>query len=765
MSSHLRLARSTGPALEWALHYVDRGYAIIPIPSRSKNPGIKNWQSLRLTREQIESHFGSGPRNIGVLLGEPSGNLIDVDLDHALCVELAPQYLPTTDAIFGRRGKPRSHWIYRCVDVPATKKFRSRTSGMVVELRSTGQQTVFPPSIHVSGEAIEWEDDDAEPALVDAAVLLDAIKKLQAEVLSKLGERSAAQDGPTAQKSGRERIELCVRHMQRMGCLDGNDGSLRLFAAACRCVEHDLAPDEALQAIRLYEQIRPFPRSWSDDQIRRRLADAEKVAKRGLALRSPELDGDLLLKLGERDPVSGRIVLSPSKTLPTTVAFIDRFYLHEFRPTLVSYADQFMVWQGNRYVVVEEAGLRHQLQPWLHDALRYQMNKQTKVLELVDFESNPSTVEAALKSLHARTHLPASMTPPAWLDGRDKGPDPHDLLPFPSGTLNLSNNEVIAPTPALFNINALDFEYDANAAAPEEWLKFLEQLWGDDDESVQLLQEWMGYCLLADTRQQKMLLMVGPKRSGKGTIGRVLTRLVGAGNVVGPTTSGLAGAFGLQPLLGKSLAIVSDARFGGDGISAVVERLLTISGEDNVTVERKYLPSVTMKLSTRFVFLTNELPRLSDASGALAGRFLMLQLTNSFYGKEDTGLTQRLLSELPGILLWAIEGLRRLRERGHFVQPASVRELQKDMEDMTSPVSTFVRDCCILELGAKVSVQSLYDAWRHWCEQDGRTTPTTKTIFGRDLRAAFPQLRRHGNGVFGRSYGGIRLRFEGEFDD
>lgn len=73
------------------------------------------------------------------------------------------------------------------------------------------------------------------------------------------------------------------------------------------------------------------------------------------------------------------------------------------------------------------------------------------------------------------------------------------------------------------------------------------------------LRTWFGYCLTGDTSQQKMLLIVGPKRSGKGTIARVLTRLIGNGNVSGPTTSSLAGPFGLQPLIGKTLAIVSDA--------------------------------------------------------------------------------------------------------------------------------------------------------------------------------------------------------------
>jgi putative DNA primase/helicase len=469
-------------------------------------------------------------------------------------------------------------------------------------------------------------------------------------------------------------------------------------------------------------------------------------------------DAEGLVPLGKRDPKTKRLVLSPKKTLPTVEAFVSEFYHHPQGRTIHSYAGTLLVWRGNRFVEVEEETLRQKLQPWLHGALRYVFNKQAGVLELVDFESNPGTVKAAVESLRAYAHLPVSVTPPSWLGGRAHPPDPRNLLPFPSGTLDLATGRILSPTPALFNINAIDFDYDPNPEAPERWIKFLEQLWGDDLESVALLQEWMGYCLVADTSQQKMLLLVGPRRSGKGTIGRVVTRLVGAANVVGPTTSSLGGLFGLQSLIGKSLAIVSDARFSGENIGVVVERLLCISGEDTLTVDRKFLGSVTMKLPTRFMFLTNELPRMSDSSAALAGRFLILRLTQSFYGKEDVTLTSTLMEELPGILLWAIEGLKRLMARGHFVQSQTTVDAVRELEDLASPVLAFVRDCCLVEIGQRVWVDDLYGAWKQWCERDGRTIVTTKQTFGRDLAAAAPRvIHRRGAGDVP-FYDGIALR-------
>ena len=98
----------------------------------------------------------------------------------------------------------------------------------------------------------------------------------------------------------------------------------------------------------------------------------------------------------------------------------------------------------------------------------------------------------------------------------------------------------------------------------------------------------------------------------------------------------------------------------------VVEELLSISGEDAKTISRKYLPDWTGMLKTRFLLLTNELPSIEDESGALASRFIVLALKNSFYGREDPRLFDRLEPELSGILTWALDGWDRLDSRGYF---------------------------------------------------------------------------------------------------
>jgi len=192
-----------------------------------------------------------------------------------------------------------------------------------------------------------------------------------------------------------------------------------------------------------------------------------------------------------------------------------------------------------------------------------------------------------------------------------------------------------------------------------------------------------------------------------------------------------------------------------------VERLLSISGEDGLTIDRKYLPSWTGRLPTRFMILTNELPRLADASGALARRFITLVLTNSFYGREDHGLAARLLAELPSILNWALDGRNRLFRRGFFVQPKSSKEVTQELEDLGSPISAFMRDCCDVGEGKTVEVETLFGKWQTWCIKCGRDRSGTVQTFGRDLRAAVPGLRvsqPRGGGARTRFYQGVGLK-------
>src|SRR5262249_30091074 len=126
--------------------------------------------------------------------------------------------------------------------------------------------------------------------------------------------------------------------------------------------------------------------------------------------------------------------------------------------------------------------------------------------------------------------------------------------------------------------------------------------------------------------------------------------------------------------------------------------------------------------------------------------------------KEDTTLTDRLLTELTGILHWAIAGWQRLRDRGYFVQPEASKSMMSDLADLASPIGAFIRERCIVGPGCQVERAVLYSAWKQWCEEHGRQPPGDDCTFGRNLRAAVPTI----GGAQPRTDDGGRIRvYEG----
>lgn len=193
----------------------------------------------------------------------------------------------------------------------------------------------------------------------------------------------------------------------------------------------------------------------------------------------------------------------------------------------------------------------------------------------------------------------------------------------------------------------------------------------------------------------------------------------------------------LQPLIGTTVAFLSDARFGGRSDKvAITANLLAISAGDPMTIDRKHKAAWTGRLATRLVIMSNELPSLRDNSPALANRFTPLILERSFLGREDVGLAGRIIAnELPGVLLWALEGWRRMRERGHFALPAASEEAIAEILDLGSPVAAFVNARCELGEGKSVETDALYRAYKAWCEATEQHA-VAPNVFGRDLGTA-----------------------------
>lgn len=425
-------------------------------------------------------------------------------------------------------------------------------------------------------------------------------------------------------------------------------------------------------------------------------------------------------------------ILHPKTPLPSAREFIARE-----RASLLRYNGDWLAYETAAYVELEDETVRRDLYHFLEHAKLPPSEKQREAgLDVGgDFQPDTNAVNKVVDALRAISHKPRdTFAPPCWLEG--EGPPARELVACRNGLLHLPTGELHDHTPRLFTRNALTFDYDAAAATPDRWLQFLESLWPGEPDAVALLQEVFGYVLIPDTSQQKIFLMVGPTRSGKGTVARVLTELVGPRNICAPSLADFGERFGLEPLLGKQLAILSDVRLDAKANhAAIAESLLRISGEDTVTVDRKFKSAWDGRLGVRFLLLSNVMPRFSDASPALANRFVPLIMSQSFLGNEDPDLLNKLLPELPGILNWAIDGWRRLHARGRFQLPGSSRDAIQQLIELAAPVATFIREECELDPPAEVSKAELFDAWRTWC-LNNNALPGEMNVFSNRLYAA-----------------------------
>lgn len=431
--------------------------------------------------------------------------------------------------------------------------------------------------------------------------------------------------------------------------------------------------------------------------------------------------------------------------------------------------EDFHEWRDGYYHTVRDADIRARLGAWLEREFR-----RVYALELKEWKEKADQggrvpkerpvktglVNDVVHALESLALLPSDTAAPSWIDG--DGPPASELVACRNGLVHLTTGRLIPPTAGFFSFTCSPFDYDPDAPTPSAWIRFLADVWPDDRASIDCLQEWFGYLLTGDNSQQKMLFLLGVSRGGKSTVANVLTQLVGERNVFGTSYGTLANDFGLWPLVDKSIALMGDGRTSGreELDRDAIEKMLKITGGDPVGINRKGKQFLSVVLRTRFVCVSNELPRLYDNSGAMVGRMILLHFARTFRGREDTGLLPRLLAELPGILLWAIDGLKRLRQRGRFVQPRSGEEQLSVLRDASAPVASFVREACRMGESYRVEKKKLYGVWVEWCKANGRKEPGSLEQFSIklfSLGAGITAGRERLDGERQYVYRGVRL--------
>jgi len=401
--------------------------------------------------------------------------------------------------------------------------------------------------------------------------------------------------------------------------------------------------------------------------------------------------------------------------------------------TLWRYKREYHHWDGSRYRPIHDEEAEAKVFSFL-------------LSEIEEKDVKPRLARTVLDCIRSISMLDSNRSAPFWIDGTSAGPDQGHIA-MANGILDVERlmageedlTQVLVPaSPNWFSPIVLHYDFDPQADCLQ-WLSFLEEIFEGDEERISLVQEWFGYCLIPDCSQQKMLFAYGEGANGKSVVLATLTAVLGQDNVSSVPLEHFGQRFALMATIGKLANIVPEI---GELDRVAEGTLKSFVAADVMTIDRKNRDPIAVRPTARMVLATNNLPRFTDRSDGVWRRMLLLPfLVQIPPEKQDKHLIEKLETELPGILNWSLVGLARLRQQGHFTEPAICRESLSDYRLESNPTRQFLQNHCLtVEIG-HVEAKALYIRYREEMQTSGYA-PLNEANFGKEIRRIFPTAAR-----------------------
>ncbi len=291
---------------------------------------------------------------------------------------------------------------------------------------------------------------------------------------------------------------------------------------------------------------------------------------------------------------------------------------------------------------------------------------------------------------------------------------------FLNGVLDIPSGTFISHDPSNGTTRTLSVNYDPTATAPQ-WLSWLREIFQNEPERIELLQELIGWLLVRHTFGiEKAVLFVGPPRAGKGVIARMGQALLGSGATTFRLNE-LDDPKLLASLRGKHVAIDPDAVSAAPrNARSVMGLFKAITSNDPIALTLLYTQEPWQgQLDCKLLVLANSVPSMFDDSAATANRWVPLVFDRSYLGSEDPELFKRLAGELTGIAAWAVNGLLRLVNRARFSLPQSSLDQLDSLISDGGTVQDFIGECLLVGQEHRCSETELWEAYRGWAVNSG----------------------------------------------
>jgi len=319
------------------------------------------------------------------------------------------------------------------------------------------------------------------------------------------------------------------------------------------------------------------------------------------------------------------------------------------------------------------------------------------------------------------------------------------LVNAQNGVLVIDKEEVemITHSSKFFFTYVLDFAYDDQADCPQ-FMVFLKQILPDD--SILALQEFMGSILAGKALHfEKALLLFGGGSNGKSVLLEVFEKLYGSPNISHLELQDLKDANNRTMLVGKLVNIGTDSSANGLD-NSIFKKVVS---KEFVTYKVLFQDTGTTNDLPSFVFAMNNLPfTQGETSLGILRRMLLIPFDVTITEEQkDRSLAKKLVTELPGIFNFAVEGLFRLMRQNHFTESEAMKRVMKEFEDDINLVKRFVDDLGIVVSEELTSHDDLYSYFKKWCEKEGINSLQKRFMIKKLREMKFEQT--HNDRIYG----------------
>ena len=686
------------PVRNAARAYIRRGYSPIPVPNRKKGPKLPGWQNLQIDEQQVEEYFRDAG-NMGLLLGEPSGGLIDVDLDSPETLAIADDFLPPTKLIHGRNSKRASHRWYQVANIPAPMKLVDVDGTCLLEIRSTGQQTIVPPSVHPSGEILRWEQKGL-PAKVKTDDLIGSAKLLAASSI-------VARHWP-ARGSRNEAAMALAGTLLRAGW--SLEATADFIAATARA-----AGDEEWRS-----------RGAATSSTEAKLANNDEVTG---ATRLRELIGDAVVDkmLDWLEISAGNNNKNDSETEHLTdLGNAGRFVAQHGNDVRYCHiSGKWLVWDGIHWCVDENGeverrakttvrNLYEQASREMDDEWRQKLGKWAQASE------SRGRIAAMIDLAKSEPKIPVS---PPELDANPW------LLNCANGTIDLRTGELRKHRAEDFCTKIVATAYDPDAECPR-FKKFLRDIFAGNLSLIRFLQRAVGYSLTGSTQEQVIFIFWGSGSNGKTTLIDVLCLCLGDYARTADSSLLMARKYDgirndVARLAGARFVSAAETEAGRQLAENLVKQL---TGGDKIAARYFYSEFFEFIAQFKLFLATNHRPAIKGTDHAIWRRIRLVPFEVTIPPEEqDKNLPEKLRAELPGILAWAVRGCLGWQQDG-LGQPPEITRATANYRQEMDTFGGFLRDRCVVDEESRVATGDLYRTYKTWCESTGEKPLTQQKL-------------------------------------